>query len=112
MASRVEVLLVDDVDGGKADETVTFALDGTVYEIDLAAKKAAKLREQLGAFVGHARRVGTSGGTRSRRKAATTSSSSQANPTLVRRWARENGYEVSDRGRVSANVLQAYADAH
>jgi hypothetical protein len=111
MASKVEVLLVDDVDGGKADETVTFALDGTNYEIDLASDKAGQLREQLGTFIGHARKIGRSGAVRGRRSSSA-GSNPQADVTAVRQWARENGYEVSDRGRVAANVLQAYSEAH
>ena len=58
MAQQVQVLLVDDIDGGKAAETVSFSLDGVSYEIDLSAKNAAKLRDALSTWVGHARRSG------------------------------------------------------
>ncbi len=58
MAQQVQVVLVDDLDGGKAAETVSFALDGVTYEIDLSAKNAAKLRDAFGSWVGHARRAG------------------------------------------------------
>ena len=106
MAQKVNIVLVDDLDGGNADETVTFALDGKEYEIDLTAKNAAKLRDALAPFVGHARRSGGSRGRRSR------GSSRGGNPADVRAWARENGYKVSERGRVSAEIKAAYDAAH
>ncbi|HEY5553492.1 MAG TPA: Lsr2 family protein, partial [Cellulomonas sp.] len=58
MAQRVQVLLVDDIDGGTADETVTFAVDGVTYEIDLTADHAAELRNSIATWVGHARKIG------------------------------------------------------
>ncbi|NLT56280.1 MAG: Lsr2 family protein [Actinomycetales bacterium] len=113
MAQKVQVLLVDDVDGGEAEETVSFALDGASYEIDLSTGNAQALRDALAPWVGNARRVGSkssgrgrSGGGRAAR------SGSRADLTLVRSWARENGYQVSDRGRVSGEVLAAYDAAH
>jgi hypothetical protein len=110
MAQRVHVVLVDDIDGSDATETVAFGLDGSTYEIDLNEKNAAALREALAPYVGHARR---SGGTRKaggRRAAAPAA----AGPTAaeVREWARENGWDVPDRGRVSAEVRSAYDAAH
>lgn len=109
MAQRVNIVLVDDIDGGDADETVTFGLDGTTYEIDLSAANAAALRETLAGYVGHARRVGGRRATGGRRTAATGNG-----PTAkeVREWARENGWELSERGRVSSEVRQAYDAAH
>jgi hypothetical protein len=110
MAQKVQVILVDDVDGGDADETVSFALDGVSYEIDLNTKNAAALRDSVATWVGHARRVGgRSGGGRRRSSRSTTAG---AGSTEVREWAREHGYKVSDRGRISAEVQQAYAAAH
>ncbi|MFP5335177.1 MAG: histone-like nucleoid-structuring protein Lsr2 [Actinomycetes bacterium] len=113
MAQKVQVVLVDDLDGGEADETVSFALDGVSYEIDLTSANAARLRDELAPWVGHARRVGgrSSGGRRSARKQAA-SSSGGADTAKVREWARENGYKVSERGRISADVMEAYAKAH
>lgn len=113
MAQKVQVLLVDDIDGGAADETVTFALDGVSYEIDLTTEHAAELRDALGTWVGHARKVGgrssgrsggssSGGGSRPRR-------SSDAG--AVRAWAKENGHEVSERGRISAEIREAYEAA-
>lgn len=118
MAQKVSVLLVDDVDGGEADETVTFALDGISYEIDLSTNNAAKLREAVARYSGHARRVSSSrggqGGRRRRGESTSDAGSGAAGPDLaaVRAWARENGHTVSDRGRVSKTVLDAYAASH
>lgn len=107
MAQKVQVVLVDDLDGGDADETVTFALDGVAYEIDLNAKNAAALREALAPWVGHARRVG--GRTRSggARRGGTPRSAGGKN-SEIREWARANGYTVSERGRIPAEVKSAY----
>jgi hypothetical protein len=106
MAQKVNIILVDDLDGSEADETVSFALDGTSYEIDLNEKNAAKLRDALSGYIGHARKVST---TRKRRSAA---SSSGPSARELRDWARSNGYEVSDRGRVPAEVREAFEAAH
>ncbi len=111
MAQRVNVVLEDDLDGSDADETVTFALDGVNYEIDLSAANADKLREALALYVGHGRK--TSGrrrtGAPARKGAASGSGPSAAD---IRVWARENGHDVPERGRVSADVREAYAAAH
>ena len=109
MAQKVHIVLVDDIDGSDATETVTFGLDGTTYEIDLSDANAAALRESLSGYVGHARKV-TGGRGGRRRSAGGTSSSS--NTSAVREWARANGYDVSDRGRISADVQSAYDAAH
>jgi hypothetical protein len=108
MAQKVNIILVDDLDGSEADETVSFALDGTSYEIDLNDKNAAKLRDALSGYIGHARKVST---TRKRRSSASSSSSGPSAREL-RDWARSNGYEVSDRGRVPAEVREAFEAAH
>lgn len=110
MAHRTEVILVDDLDGSRADETVTFGLDGVTYEIDLSAGNADSLRESLVTFVGHARRIGG----RSGRRAGGRARSSAASTDLadVRAWARDSGYQVSDRGRLSGEILTAYEAAH
>ncbi|XVX20960.1 histone-like nucleoid-structuring protein Lsr2 [Actinomycetota bacterium] len=108
MAQRVQVMLVDDIDGTDAEETVTFGLDGVTYEIDLNAANAAKLRDGLATWVGHARRSG------GRRSAAKPPSRAQSREELtnIREWARKNGHQVSDRGRISAEVKAAYEKAH
>ena len=119
MAQRVNVVLVDDIDEGDADETVQFGLDGVDYEIDVSAEHAEQLREALALYVAHGRRVGrrqrggTGGGGR-RTAGNGGSSSSNGGPSAadVRAWARENGWEVPERGRVSAEVREAYSAAH
>lgn len=105
MAQKVSVLLVDDLDGTtEADETVTFALDGVSYEIDLTADNAAKLRDAMAPWTGHARRAG---GRRSTGRGA-----GRKNVQAVREWARENGHKVSDRGRIPADIQVAYDRAN
>lgn len=107
MAQQVQVLLVDDIDGGKAAETVSFSLDGVQYEIDLSTRNAAKLRDALSTWVGHARRAG------GRRTAgrARTGRSGGGDLTAMREWGRKNGFTVSDRGRLSAELQAAYKKA-
>jgi hypothetical protein len=113
MAQKVTVQLVDDLDGTASDDitTVTFGLDGATYEIDLTANNAAKLRNQLGDFVGAARRTG------GRVKRGTTPgaaapAANREQTRAIRDWARQNGYELSDRGRIPGNVLEAFEQAH
>ncbi|MBA2698542.1 MAG: Lsr2 family protein [Nocardioidaceae bacterium] len=108
MAQRVHVILEDDVDGSSADETVTFGLDGVTYEIDLSAKNAEKFRESMAKYIGVSRRGGRGAGARRSRR----SKSGGPSPSDVRDWARANGFVVSDRGRVSAEVRSAYDAAH
>lgn len=110
MAQKVNIVLVDDLDGSEADETVTFGLDGTTYEIDLTDANAAALREALSGYVGHARKV--TGGARRGRKASGSTSATGTNTKDVREWAKGQGMEVSERGRISADVQQAYDAAH
>lgn len=104
MARKTVIELVDDINGGQADETVTFGLDGVTYEIDLSEENATRLRADFDAWVGHARRAGGR-----RQRGSRSSSGSSAEIAAIRQWARENGYEVSDRGRISARVREAYA---
>lgn len=103
MAQRVQVLLEDDLDGGTADETVTFGLDGSQYETDLSAKNAKKLRDALAPFIAAARKTS---GTR-RRTVKNLGPSTQ----VIRKWAEANGYKLSSRGRVPADVQAPYAAA-
>jgi hypothetical protein len=105
MAQRVQVILEDDYDGGTAEETVSFALDGAEYEIDLSSENAAGLRDALAPWLAHARKTG---GRRKRgAKPAGDSSTSE-----IRAWALANGHDVSSRGRVSSEVREAYERAH
>lgn len=109
MVQRTQVILVDDYDGEEADETVTFALDGVEYEIDLSAKNAEALREALAPWVGHARRTG---GRRRRGSKPVVLAGGGGSTSEIRAWALEQGYDVSSRGRVSAEVREAYERAH
>ncbi|GAA3160777.1 MULTISPECIES: histone-like nucleoid-structuring protein Lsr2 [Streptomyces] len=110
MAQKVQVLLVDDLDGGEADETVTFSLDGKSYEIDLTTANADKLRESLADFVKAGRRTG--GRSASGRGKARAASGGSQDTAKVRAWAKENGYNVNDRGRVPADIREAYEKAN
>ncbi len=116
MAQRVHVVLEDDLDGTTAEETVSFALDGTAYEIDLNKKNAAGLREAMAEYVGHARRAGSgSGGGRARGASGSRRGNAAVDREQIkamREWARRNGHQVSDRGRIAAPVVQAYNQAH
>ncbi len=104
MAQRVEVILEDDIDGGPADETVQFALNGTSYEIDLSSENAQALRGALSKYVEHARKAPTgSRQARGPRKRTDTSA--------VREWARAHGKEISERGRIPATVMKEYEAA-
>ncbi len=111
MAQKVEVTLIDDLDGGKADETITFGLDGTQYVIDLSDKNATRLRESLAKYGSAARKEkGARAGGRGSRRAAAASSGPDTSD--VRTWAKAQGYEVSDRGRVSKDLLVKFQEAH
>jgi len=114
MAQRVNVVLVDDIDGSDAVETVTFALDGVDYEIDVSEKHADQLRKAFAPYVGHARRIGgrRRGGRRSSAAASSSGSANGASAADIRAWARDNGWDVPERGRVSAEVREAFAAAH
>lgn len=120
MATMTTVTLVDDLDGSEAEESVTFALDGASYEIDLSEKNARKLREALAGYVEHARRVDGSrrGAGRGRSRAGRggrggpRTAPDREQTAAIREWARANGYEVSERGRLSATVLEAFEAAH
>lgn len=109
MAKQVITLLTDDLDGGEADRTVEFGLDGVNYTIDLSEKNAGKLRKALDPFLNAATRVGRSGGdARSRRGASSTGRASRDQNQAIREWAAKNGYEVSERGRIPSSIVEAY----
>lgn len=115
VAQKVQVLLVDDLDGGEATETVGFSLDGTAYEIDLSEKNATELRDSFAKYVGAARKAGRSsggsGGTirssgRSSSRGSTSMDRDQA--AAIRSWAKKQGLQVSDRGRIPASIIEQY----
>src|SRR6202161_1109094 len=108
MAQHIQTLFVDDIDGGAAEGTVRFALDGTDYEIDLSGKHSDELRTALRKYVEHARKVGGPArrpGTRGGR------SPSAGDTGAARAWARENGHDIKDRGRVPADLVAKYQAA-
>lgn len=111
MAQKVTVLLVDDIDGGSADETVSFSLDGISYEIDLSSKNAAAFRDAFAQYVGTARRVG-SRGSAGRTTGRSRASAADNRTAKIREWARSNGHPVNERGRLARTVVDAYDKAH
>lgn len=110
MVQKVNVVLVDDVDGSEAVETVTFGLDGATYEIDLSSENAAKLRAELAGWIGAGRRHGGRRVAAPARGAKSRSRSGDA--AAIRVWASSNGYTVSERGRIPAEIRSAYEAAH
>lgn len=106
MAQRVQVILEDDLDGSSASETIRFSLDGTDYEIDLSPSNAEKLRNDLGRWVDSARKV-----TR-RRKSSRSAPQPAGTASEIREWARSQGMQISNRGRVPSEARQAYLEAN
>ena len=112
MAQRVQTLLIDDIDGSEAEGTVRFGLDGTEFEIDLNTKHAEALRKALARYVEAARRAGT-GGVRRPARNSRRSGANGLNSTEVREWAKSQGIEVKDRGRIPAELVVKFkAAAH
>jgi len=111
MAQKVEVKLIDDLDGGQADETVSFSLDGMQYMIDLSGKNAKRLRGSFAKYIEAARKdkgVRQSGRSGGRRASA---ASAGPDTSEVRTWAKEQGYDVSERGRVSKELIAKFQEA-
>lgn len=109
MAQKIQTPFIDDIDGGEADGTVRFGLDGAEYEIDLSAAHNAGLRDALGKYVSHARKV-TARGARPAGRAGGRRPGS-VDTTAVRAWARDNGVDIKERGRVPADVVAKYQAA-
>jgi hypothetical protein len=111
MAKQVLTVLTDDLDGGEADRTIEFGLDGVNYSIDLSEKNAGKLRKALEPYLSVATRVGRSGAADARggrRGAVSTGRASRDQNQAIREWATRNGYEVSERGRIPSSIVEAY----
>ena len=112
MAQKTVVTLIDDLDGTSNEgiQTVEFGLDGVTYEIDLNEDNASKLRDQLAEFIDSARRAGG----RVKRGLATSgvrpvgSGRSREQTQAIREWAKRNGHDVSDRGRIPASITEAF----
>jgi hypothetical protein len=109
MARKVEVELVDDLDGAHAAETVTFGVDGTMYEIDLSAKHAKELRSALQQYVDAARRVGRAASAPAARgRSRTPARNDRAQNKAIRDWARRKKVDLSDRGRIPRTIVEQY----
>lgn len=116
MAQKVQVVLIDDLDGSEASQTIGFGLDGSTYEIDLTEAHARELRDALATWVAHARKVSGSARAGGAGRATTPRRSKArvdaAQLQEIRRWAKENGHEIKDRGRISQDIQDAYQAAH
>jgi hypothetical protein len=108
VAQQIQTLFIDDIDGGEAEGTVRFALDGTEYEIDLSASHSQELHTALTKYVDHARKVG---GTARRATRGTRRNASAIDTTAVRAWAKDHGVDVKERGRIPADVVEQYRTA-
>ena len=109
MAQKIQTLFIDDLDGGEAEGTVRFGLDGTEYEIDLSAENAQALRDALARYVKAARRAGSS--TRRPARGRRRAPADGLNTTEVREWAKAQGIDVKDRGRVPAELVVKFKAA-
>jgi hypothetical protein len=109
MAKKVHTLVVDDLDGSEAEGTVRFGLDGTEYEIDLNAKHARQLRDALARYVDAGRRVSAS--TRRPARSGRKAQPNALNTTEVREWAKAQGIDVKDRGRIPAELVVKFKAA-
>jgi hypothetical protein len=114
VAQQVQTVLIDDISGREIPvgegETITFAVNGVTYEIDLDAKSAKKFHDTLAFYIDHGRKIGRSNvssiaRTRGRK------SESDFDPAAVRAWAESNGYDISPRGRIRGEILEAYRAA-
>ena len=112
MARKVITVLTDDLDGGKADRTVEFSLDGVPYTIDVSDENAGVLRKALDPFITAGRRIGRGPVDTGRAARRTTrpgaSGMDREQNRAIREWAAKNGYEISDRGRIPVSVVEAY----
>jgi Lsr2 len=108
VAQRTQVIFTDDIDGSEAEGTLTFALNGVQYEIDLGKKNSDKLAKTLAPYIEAGRKVGTRTSARSPRAA---SAPKRHDQSAIREWARAQGMEVSSRGRIPADVLAKYEAA-
>lgn len=108
MAQKIQTLFIDDIDGGAAEGTVRFGLDGAEFEIDLSARHSDELRQALERYIAHARKVGsaTRRGRGNRRGGA-----GSVDTARVREWARENGLDIKERGRIPADIVARYQGA-
>jgi len=110
VAKQIIHKLVDDLDGGDADETVKFALDGVQYEIDLSASNAGKLRDVFAPYIANGTKVGRGGvvvgGRAARGRGGATADREQNR--AIREWAKKAGKDISDRGRIPQEIVDEY----
>lgn len=106
MATKIKVLIVDDLDGSEAEETVSFSFDGATYEIDLSSKNADKLRKHLAPYIESARRSSGGGGSRRRRRIQSAARRQQS--ADIRAWAKQQGLRVNERGRIPTSIVEGY----
>jgi len=108
MSRSVSVIITDDLDGSENAETVSFGFRGVSYEVDLGKKNQAKLEKALAPFIQAGRKAPAGG----RRRTASRAAGPAADRTAVRAWARTAGLKVSGRGRISADIIRRYEEAH
>jgi hypothetical protein len=111
VAQKVQVLLLDDLDGSEAEETVSFSIDGAAYEIDLSTGNANNLRDSLAKYVAAARKAGRTGGGRQtggRSRPGGGAAIDRDQAAAIRAWAKKQGLQVSDRGRIPASIIEQY----
>ena len=109
MAQQIQTLFVDDIDGSEAEGTVRFVLDGTEYEIDLSAAHSSELRDSMKKYIANARKADST--RRSARGSGGKAAGSGIDTTAIRAWAKGQGIEIKDRGRVPANIVAQYRGA-
>jgi hypothetical protein len=112
MAQRVQVDLVDDLNGEVAQETVRFGVDGTEYEIDLTAENADRLRSTLSEYVEKARKARTARKSQGGQQSASDRRNKRENTQQIRQWAQNTGLNPSPRGRISQSIVDAYNEAN
>ena len=113
MAQKVITEFIDDIDGSPAERTFTFAVDGTNYEIDLSAENIAEFKSAIGGFIESARKIkGSSDARRTRSTGASGGRQSREQTQAVREWARQQGHNISNRGRIPSSIQQAFDQAH
>lgn len=108
MATETLVKLTDDIDGSAADRTVTFGWEGSTYELDLSKKNATAFEKAVAPYLDASRKVSTRGKSATRSRAASSSAGDSKRRADIREWARGNGYEIGDRGRIPAELVDAY----
>jgi hypothetical protein len=111
VATETFTRLIDDLDGAKAERTVSFSLEGRSFDIDLSKKNIAALEKALAPHIGATRRGDRPARRGRTQRSGSTTRGTKTDLSAVRQWARANGYEVSDRGRISADIRKAYEAA-